>query len=203
MTKRVSVTCTFLAIIFPAPARHQTFRRSKKSALASTDLELLDWRRASLHHVIYHVIMTAMFRALPRIRTQWSTRVPNMSERLLALASGVHDGNPPEITPADMVRVASDAGYNSVGLWVAPGDNWHRNTAGEVAAALQETGLVAIDVEVIWLQPGGKPDPLHHQIIALGGEVGAKNCLIVSSEPDREVTKHFTKTCASMRSALG
>ena len=114
-----------------------------------------------------------------------------MSERLLALASGVHDGNPPEITPADMVRVASDAGYNSVGLWVAPGDNWHHNTAGEVAAALQETGLVAIDVEVIWLQPGGKPDSLHHQIIALGGEVGAKNCLIVSSEPDREVTKHL------------
>ena len=114
-----------------------------------------------------------------------------MSERLLALASGVHDGNPPEITPADMVRVASDAGYNSVGLWVAPGDNWHHNTAGEVAAALQDTGLVAIDVEVIWLQPGCKPDPLHHQIIALGGEVGAKNCLIVSSEPDREVTKHL------------
>ena len=114
-----------------------------------------------------------------------------MSERLLALASGVHDGNPPEITPADMVRVASDAGYNSVGLWIAPGDNWHRNTAGEVAATLHETGLVAIDVEVIWLQPGGKPDPLHHQIIALGGEVGAKNCLIVSSEPDREVTKHL------------
>ena len=114
-----------------------------------------------------------------------------MSERLLALASGVHDGNPPEVSPPDMVRIAADAGYNSVGLWVAPGDNWHHNTAGEVAAALQETGLVAIDVEVIWLQPGRKPDPLHHQIIALGGEVGAKNCLIVSSEPDREVTKHL------------
>ena len=46
-----------------------------------------------------------------------------------------------------MVRIAADAGYNSVGLWVAPGDNWHSNTAGEVAAALQETGLVALDVE--------------------------------------------------------
>ena len=114
-----------------------------------------------------------------------------MSERLLALASGVHDGNPPEVSPPDMVRIAADAGYNSVGLWVAPGDNWHRSTAGEVAAALQETGLVALDVEVIWLQPGGKPDPLHHEIIAMGGEVGAKNCLIVSSEPDSEVTKHL------------
>jgi len=46
-----------------------------------------------------------------------------MSERLLALASGVHDGNPPEVSPPDMVRIAADAGYNSVGLWVAPGDN--------------------------------------------------------------------------------
>ena len=131
-----------------------------------------------------------------------------MSERLLALASGVHDGNPPEITPSDMVRVASDAGYNSVGLWVAPGDNWHSSTTGEVAAALQETGLVAIDVEVIWLQPGGKPDPLHHQIIALGGEVGAKNCLIVSSEPDRDITKYlYEDLChhaerAAMRACL-
>ena len=90
-----------------------------------------------------------------------------------------------------MVLIAADAGYNSVGLWVAPGDNWHRSTAGDVATALQETGLVALDVEVIWLQPVGKPDPLHHEIIARGGEVGAKNCLIVSSEPDREVTKHL------------
>ena len=35
-----------------------------------------------------------------------------MSERLLALASGVHDGNPPEVSPPDMVRIAADAGYN-------------------------------------------------------------------------------------------
>ena len=114
-----------------------------------------------------------------------------MSERLLALASGVHDGNPPIVSPADMVRIAADAGYNSVGLWVAPGDNWHSSTTGEVCGALQESGLVALDVEVIWLQPGGKPDPVHHEIIAIGGEIGAKNCLIVSSEPDREITKYL------------
>ena len=131
-----------------------------------------------------------------------------MSERLLALASGVHDGNPPEVSPPDMVRIAADAGYNSVGLWVALGDNWHSSTAGEVTAALQETGLVALDVEVIWLQPGGKPDPLHHEIIAMGGEVSAKNCLIVSSEPDREITKRlFEDLCvhaerAGMRACL-
>ena len=114
-----------------------------------------------------------------------------MSERLLALASGVHDGNPPIVSPADMVRIAADAGYNSVGLWVAPGDNWHSSTTGEVCGALHESGLVALDVEVIWLQPGGKPDPMHHEIIAIGGEIGAKNCLIVSSEPDRDITKYL------------
>ena len=53
-----------------------------------------------------------------------------MSERLLALASGVHDGNPPAVAPADMVTIAADAGYNSVGLWVSPGDNWHAFTTG-------------------------------------------------------------------------
>ena len=114
-----------------------------------------------------------------------------MSERLLALASGVHDGNPPIVSPADMVSIAADAGYNSVGLWVAPGDNWHSSTTGEVSAALHQSGIIALDVEVIWLQPGGKPDPMHHEIIAIGGEIGAKNCLIVSSEPDRDITKYL------------
>ena len=131
-----------------------------------------------------------------------------MQNRLLALASGVHDGNPPEVTPVDMVHIAADAGYNSVGLWVAPGENWHRDTSAQVAAALHQTGLVALDVEVIWLQPGGKPDPQHHEVIAMGGEVGAKNCLIVSSEPDRDATKHlFEDLCehaarAGMRACL-
>jgi sugar phosphate isomerase/epimerase len=112
-----------------------------------------------------------------------------MSERLIALASGVHDGNPPIVAAPDMVRIASEAGYNSVGLWVAPGENWRSSTTGEVCAALHETRLIALDIEVIWLQPGGKPDPIHHEIIAIGGEIGAKNCLIVSSEPDHEITK--------------
>ena len=132
----------------------------------------------------------------------------NMSDRLLALASGVHDGNPPLVSPADMVYIAADAGYNGVGLWVAPDENWQASTSSEVTSALQQTGLTALDVEVIWLQPGGKPDPMHHKIIAVGGEVGAKNCLIVSSVPDREQTKVlFEDLCehaerAGMRACL-
>jgi len=131
-----------------------------------------------------------------------------MSERLVALASGVHDGNPPVVSPADMVRIAADAGFNSVGLWVAPGENWQAGTTGAVNQALRETGIVVLDVEVIWLQPGNRPDPKHHEIIAIGGEIGARNCLIVSSEPNRERTKHlFADLCehadrAGMRACL-
>ena len=44
-----------------------------------------------------------------------------MSERLIALASGVHEGNPPIASAPDMVHIAAAAGYNAVGLWVAPG----------------------------------------------------------------------------------
>jgi sugar phosphate isomerase/epimerase len=129
-------------------------------------------------------------------------------ERLVALASGVHDGNPPLVSPVDMVRIAAEAGYNSVGLWVAPGENWHSSTAGEVCSALRETGLIPLDVEVIWLQAGARPDPLHHRIIAAGGEIGARNCLIVSSEPNAARTQAlFEDLCehaarAGMRACL-
>jgi len=122
-----------------------------------------------------------------------------MSERLIALASGVHEGNPPIASAPDMVHIAAAAGYNAVGLWVAPGENWHANTSGDVAAALRETGLIALDIEVIWLQADADPDPLHHEMIAIGGEIGAKNCLIVSSEPDRERTKWLYAIFASAR----
>ena len=39
--------------------------------------------------------------------------------QLISLASGVH----PELAAVEMIRVAGDAGYNSVGLWVEPGVN--------------------------------------------------------------------------------
>lgn len=114
-----------------------------------------------------------------------------MGETLISLASGVHDGNPPNVTPQEMVRIAGDAGYNSVGLWIEPGKNWHASTTQDVANILQAYQMVALDVEVIWLQAGADPDPVHHEIIDIGGALGARNCLIVSSEPDRDNTKRL------------
>ena len=87
-----------------------------------------------------------------------------MSERLLALASGVHDGNPPEISPADMVRVASDAGYNSVGLWIAPGE-------GSIPVAAMTRALPAdlpISLEIRSLDYRERyPDPVERARVIL------------------------------------
>ena len=131
-----------------------------------------------------------------------------MTDRLIALASGVHDGRPPVLSPEDMVYVAAEAGYNSVGLWVEPGQNWQADTTRKVRRALDDTGLTVLDVEVIWLQPGANPDPDHQRIIEIGGDLGARNCLIVSSDPDLEATKrHYEILCrhaekAGMRACL-
>jgi sugar phosphate isomerase/epimerase len=127
-----------------------------------------------------------------------------MAERLIALASGVHPG----LAPEAMARTAGEAGYNSVGLWVEPGVNWDRGTTARVRSELEAHGLSVLDVEVIWLRPGAAPDPMHHEIIAVGGELGARNCLIVSSEPDRDSTlRRYEDLCehaaaAGMRACL-
>jgi len=107
--------------------------------------------------------------------------------QLVSLASGVH----PELSPEEMVRVAGLAGYNSVGLWVEPGKNWKPGTTARVREQLDMFQLILLDIEVIWLQPGSKPDPVHHRIIDIGAELGARNCLIVSSEPDITNTKRL------------
>ena len=119
--------------------------------------------------------------------------------RLIALASGVH----PDLDPDAMVRVAGEAGYNSVGIWIEPGANWHRGTTAQVRNELERHKLIALDVEVIWLQADSKPDPVHHQIIDIGGELGARNCLIVSSEPDLEQNKRLFEDLCIRAEAAG
>ena len=123
----------------------------------------------------------------------------NQAERLIALASGVH----PDLDPQVMASVAGEAGYNSVGIWVEPGANWHHGTTAKVRNELENHDLVALDVEVIWLQPDSKPDPVHHQIIDIGGELGARNCLIVSAEPDVEQNKRLFEDLCIRAEAAG
>ncbi|MDB5713367.1 MAG: xylose isomerase-like barrel family protein, partial [Sphingomonadales bacterium] len=102
--------------------------------------------------------------------------------RVIALASGVV----PELGPVETIHAAAAGGFAHVGLWVEP-DKWTNATTADVVAALAETKLGVIDVEVIWLKPGPL-DPAHLRILDIGRAVGAANALVVSSDPDMDGT---------------
>ena len=64
--------------------------------------------------------------------------------RLLSLAAGVQ----PDVAPPDMVTVAHDAGWPAVGIWF-DGKTWTDSTSREVRQRLDNTGVVALDIEPI------------------------------------------------------
>ncbi len=102
--------------------------------------------------------------------------------RLIGLAAGVHR----EFTPLQTVTAAIDSGFDGVGLWVEP-DSWTASTTRELKQCFADSGLVPMDVEVIWIKPGA-PDPNHFKILDIGAELGAPNALVVSSDPDLGAT---------------
>jgi sugar phosphate isomerase/epimerase len=109
----------------------------------------------------------------------------------IALASGVL----PEFGPLDTVRAAVAGGFDAVGLWVEP-ENWTATTIKDTKAALADSGLDLIDVEVIWIKPDSDM-ALHKRSIDIGAELGAKNVLCVSSDPDMGATAaRLAELCA-------
>lgn len=101
---------------------------------------------------------------------------------LLSLASGVL----PEFSPVETAAAAIAAGWPAVGIWVDPA-TWTSATAAEVRRRTADAGVAILDVEVVWLKPG--PDDLDHfRIIDAGAAIGARNVLVVSSDPDADAT---------------
>lgn len=101
----------------------------------------------------------------------------------IAMASGIM----PEASPLQLVEAAARAGFDFGGMWIDP-DQWTIETTRSVKAALRDTGLKLLDVEVVWLKPGPH-DPEHDRIVEIGAELGARNVLCVSSDPDRAATR--------------
>ncbi len=101
----------------------------------------------------------------------------------LALASGVM----PEATPLQLIEAAARAGFDFAGMWMEP-DQWTAATTRAVTAALRETGVRLLDIEVVWIKPGA-PNPDHLRIVDVGAELGARNVLCVSSDPDAGATR--------------
>lgn len=113
--------------------------------------------------------------------------------RRIALASGVI----PETLGAAAVDAAARGGWDAVGLWVDR--QWTDETTVRVRRALADSGLTAIDVEVLWIKPG-PPNPDHVRILEVGAAVGAPNALCVSSDPDPvATTAKYAALCAHAR----
>lgn len=100
----------------------------------------------------------------------------------ISLASGVL----PEFGPVDTVRAAAAGRFDAVGLWIEPGQ-WTPAMTRDVRHALADTGLELLDVEVVWLKADSKMDD-HRRTIDIGAELGARNVLCVSSDPDAAST---------------
>lgn len=92
----------------------------------------------------------------------------------------------PEFGPVETIRAAATGGFDAVGLWIEPAD-WTAPLFREVRAALADTGLPLLDVEVVWLKPDSMMDD-HRRTIDIGAALGAANVLCVSSDPDAGAT---------------
>lgn len=100
----------------------------------------------------------------------------------LSLASGVM----PDATPLQTVDAAAAAGFDHVGLWIDVA-SWTTATTRAVRAALRASGLGLLDAEVLWIRPG-LANPDHLRAIDIAAELGARNVLVVSSDPDYGAT---------------
>jgi sugar phosphate isomerase/epimerase len=101
-----------------------------------------------------------------------------MTAHRISLASGVV----PEFGPLETIAAAVDGEFDAVGLWIEPA-LWTPQLTREAKARLADSGLELLDVEVVWFKPG-PADPAHRRCLDIGTELGAKNVLVVSSDPD-------------------
>ncbi len=121
--------------------------------------------------------------------------VPNgrktiINDRLISLAAGVVQ----DFSPEDVVYAAAGAGFNATGIWCDLA-SWSSQRSDRVRAALAKTGLCAMDLEVVWLKPGEALDT-HDAMIEIALDLGVRNVLCVSSEPDITRTKkRFEHLC--------
>lgn len=91
---------------------------------------------------------------------------------VLSLAAGVI----PELAedPIAFVRAAAAAGWEACGIWFDPA-SWTPATTGRVRSALDETGIIPLDLEVIRLGQGD-----HRPAIEVAHALGVPNVLCIS-----------------------
>jgi len=110
------------------------------------------------------------------------------TNRLLSLAAGVC----PETGPADFVAACADAGWPACGVWF-DAESWTARVAADVRRRLDDTGLVALDIEPVFVTPGGDHG---ERVVEAAAAIGARNLLIVSrGVPDDVFVERFGELC--------
>jgi sugar phosphate isomerase/epimerase len=110
------------------------------------------------------------------------------ADRLLSLAAGVC----PETGPADFVAACADAGWAACGIWFDAA-SWSDGVATEVRRRLDDTGLIALDMEPVFVTPEGDHG---ERMIDAAASVGASNLLVVSrGVDDRRFADRFGELC--------
>ncbi|MFT6391566.1 MAG: sugar phosphate isomerase/epimerase [Ilumatobacter sp.] len=108
--------------------------------------------------------------------------------RLRSLAAGVC----PETSPTDFVEACAAAGWDACGIWFDPG-TWTDSVALDVRRRLDDTGLVALDMEPIFITPKGDHGD---RVIEAAAQVGARNLLVVSRGVNNDVfAERFAELC--------
>lgn len=108
-----------------------------------------------------------------------------------------------DLSPVDMVRCAADTGFGWVGLrllaatpgeptWDVVGDT---PMVREVLAALADTGVQVLDVEILRLKPETDVNA-YLAVLETGARLGAGHVLVAGNDPDESrLTERFARLC--------
>lgn len=100
-----------------------------------------------------------------------------------------------ELAPPELVSVAAQAGYDSVGLRLIPvaGQTLPRYEARELERRLADTGITVLDVEVFRVSPE-MPD--YQPMLEVAGRLGATEILVHGADPDEaRLAENFGALC--------
>jgi sugar phosphate isomerase/epimerase len=120
-----------------------------------------------------------------------------VTRRLISLAAGIM----PEATPAQLIECAAAADFDFGGMWVEK-DTWTPATTRAIRRQAQDAGVQLLDVEVAWIMPGA-PDPWLGELVDIAAELGARNLLCVSSDPDTAATAAKFQTLVTRAQGTG
>jgi len=120
-----------------------------------------------------------------------------VTRRLISLAAGIM----PEATPAQLIECAARSDFDFGGMWVEK-DSWTPATTRAIRAAARDARVELLDCEVAWIMPG-PPDPWLTELVHIAAELGARNLLCVSSDPDMAATTAKFQTLVSAAAGTG